>query len=286
MSNSTKTHCCVPCGYLCCSRSNLVKHFSSKKHVNKIQNPDAVIVGKFKCPNCVKTYKGNTGLWAHKKKCKAPEPVIETVPNIIPETDLHAKIDNLERIIVEMAKNQQPTTINNHINSNNNNYISIFLNDKCHNAYDIKKFIAGIDFSKENFERLIRDYVGGNAEIITKNYNSLPEYERPVYVFTGEDEHQKIAHIQYNNKWVVERELGWEKQVRREYNEETDEPVPNSMYSLIRLFDKKKMEYFDENYRQSHLYLSQRKFNKDCLDDGKQLELINKIIDTVSIEPE
>ena len=59
-----------------------------------------------------------------------------------------------------------------------------------------------------------------------------------------------------------------------------------SMYSLVRLFDKKKMEYFDENYKQSHLYLSQRKFNKDCLDDGKQLELINKIIDMVSIVPE
>lgn len=34
------------------------------------------------------------------------------------------------------------------------------------------------------------------------------------------------------------------------------------MYSLVRLFDKKKMECFDENYKQSHLYLSQRKFNK------------------------
>ena len=58
------------------------------------------------------------------------------------------------------------------------------------------------------------------------------------------------------------------------------------MYSLVRLCDKKRMEYFDENYKQSHLYLSQRKFNKDCLDVGKQLELINKIIDMVSIEPE
>jgi hypothetical protein len=287
MSNiGSKTHCCIPCGYLCNRRSNLVKHFSSKKHIERIQNPEVVVEGEYKCKNCVKTYKSNQGLWFHKKICKALEPIITSVPNIIPETDLHAKIDNLERIIVEMAKSQQPTTINNNNNINNNNYISIFLNDKCHNAYDIKRFIAGIDFSKENFERLIRDYVGGNAEIITKNYNSLPEYERPVYVFTGEDEHQKIAHIQYDNKWVVERELGWEKQVRREYNEETDEPVPNSMYSLIRLFDKNKMEYFDENYRQSHLYLSQRKFNKDCLDDGKQLELINKIIDTVSIEPE
>ena len=46
------------------------------------------------------------------------------------------------------------------------------------------------------------------------------------------------------------------------------------------------MENFDEDFKNNHLYLSQRKFNKDCLDDGKQLDLINKIIDTVSIEPE
>jgi hypothetical protein len=227
-------------------------------------------------------YKSNPGLWAHKKKCK-------TVVSVSSETDLHAKIDNLEKVIdklTDLVRNQQPTTVNNNNSINNNNYINIFLNEKCHNAYDIKRFIAGIDFSKENFEKLIMDYVGGNAEIITKNYNNLPEYERPVYVFNGEDEHQKIAHIQYDNKWIVERELGWEKQVRKEYNDGSDDPVPNSMYSLIRLFDKKKMEYFDENYKHSHLYLSQRKFNKDCLDDGKQLELINKIIDTVSIEQE
>jgi hypothetical protein len=49
-----------------------------------------------------------------------------------------------------------------------------------HNAYDMKKFIAGIDFSKENFEKLIRDYVGGNDETIKKNYDSVPEYECPV----------------------------------------------------------------------------------------------------------
>jgi hypothetical protein len=49
----------------------LVKHFSSKKHTWKIQNPDAVIVGGFKCPNCDKIYKSNPGLWAHKKKCKS-----------------------------------------------------------------------------------------------------------------------------------------------------------------------------------------------------------------------
>ena len=280
-NNTTKTHCCIPCGYLCKSRSNLMKHFTSKKHIDRIYNPSAVLVGGLKCPKCEKMYRSKQGLWSHKKNCKAI--AVAVAVQVPSETDLHAKIDKLERVIDKLTvlvENQQPTTIN-----NNNNYINIFLNDKCHNAYDIKKFIASIDFSKENFEKLIQDYVGGNAEIITKNYNSLSEYERPIYVFNGEDEHQKVAHIQYDNKWVVERELGWEKQVRREYNDGSDKPEPNSMYSFVRLFDKKKMEYFDENYGESHLRLSQRKLHKDCLDDGKQLELINKIIDMVSIDP-
>ena len=241
-SNSTKTHCCTPCGFLCNRRSNLLKHHATKKHLDKMQNPDAVIVGGFKCKNCEKIYKSNPGLWAHNKKCKPATGAVQ-VP---PETDLHAKIDNLERVIEQLTvlvKTQQPTTINNDNrvnNINNNNYINVFLNDKCHNACDIKKFIAGIDFSKENFHKILKDYVGGNAEIITKSYNRLPEYERPMYSFIGEDEHQKVVHIQHDDKWVVERELGWTNQVRIEYNEYSDEVEPNSMYSLIRLFDKKR----------------------------------------------
>ena len=182
-SNSTKTHCCIPCGYLCSSRSNLVKHFSTKKHIKKIQNPDAVIVGGFKCPNCDKMYKSNPGLWAHKKKCKLIAVAVAVA--VPPETDLRAEIKNLKVMIIEMAKNLQPITINNSINSNNN-YINIFLNDKCHNAYDIKKFIAGIDFSKENFEKLIQDYVGGDADIITKNFTKVCRNTNVHYMFLME----------------------------------------------------------------------------------------------------
>ena len=96
----------------------------------------------------------NQGLWSHKKVCKAIAAVPVAIPETVPETDLHAKIDNLERVIEQLTvlvKTQQPTTINNdnRVNDsiNNDNYISVFLNDKCHNACDIKKFIAGIDFS-------------------------------------------------------------------------------------------------------------------------------------------
>jgi hypothetical protein len=282
--------CCLKCNYFTGTNGHLNQHLSTKKHLN-IEN--GVTVTPFKCIKCDKGYLSKSGLRKHSLVCKA---VVVIVPGVIlPQTpeivsaDLHAKIDNLEKVIdklTDLVKNQQPSTTINNNNINNNNYINIFLNDKCHNACDIRKFIAGIDFSKENFEKLLRDYVGGNAEIITKNYNNLLEYQRPIYSFNGEDEHQKIVHIKHDDKWVVERELGWEKQVRKEYNDGNDDPEPNSMYSLVRLYDKKRMEYFDENYKQNHLYLSQRKFNRDCLDDGKQLELINKIIDTISIVPE
>ena len=107
-SNSTKTHCCAPCGFFCNSKSNLAKHQTSKKHKDKMENPDAVIEGRFKCPNCPKSYKGNTGLWAHKKVCKSiPVPVAEAVP----EPDLREEINNLKVMIIELIKNQQTVRI-------------------------------------------------------------------------------------------------------------------------------------------------------------------------------
>jgi hypothetical protein len=172
---SIKAHCCIPCGYSCCRRSSLLKHFSSKKHFDNIENPHATIVCGFKCKNCDKIYKNNSGLWSHKKKCIAPEPVIATAIDPV-NTDLLAEIVSMKGMIIELMKNRQPKTITN----NNTNYINIFMNDKCRNICDVKKFIAGIDFSKENYQNLLMDYVGGNAVIITKNYNNLPEFERPV----------------------------------------------------------------------------------------------------------
>ena len=266
---------CVHCKYFCSRKANLQKHLTSKKHQLNSQIAEKDENCKHQCKVCSKKYLSQSGLWGHNQLCK---PVVAALQP-------SAKIDNLERIMLELVKNQQPTTINNNNSINNTNYINIFLNRKCRNACDITKFIAGIDFSKENYQNILMDYVGGNAEIITKSYKRLPEFERPVYSFSGEDEHQKVAHIQHDDKWIVERELSWTNQVRREYNDGVnDDPEPNSMYSLVRLFDKKKMEYFDKNYKQSHLYLSSRKFNNDCLDDGKQLELIHKIIEMAVVE--
>ena len=66
-SNSTRSNS-TPFGYLCNSKSNLTKRQISKKHEDKIENPNAVMVGGFKCKSCDKIYKSHPGLWAHSKK--------------------------------------------------------------------------------------------------------------------------------------------------------------------------------------------------------------------------
>jgi hypothetical protein len=285
--SSTKRFCCIQCKFFTDTNGHLKQHLLTKKHLSMKNENASEMESKstFDCEKCERKYQTKSGLKKHCQKCKVIKTIVpQTIVPVIVSIDLQNKIDSLEKVIDNLAvlvKNQQSSTT---INNNISNYINIFLNDKCRNACDIKKFIAGIDFSKENYHNLLMDYVGGNAEIITKNYNNLPEFERPVYCFSGEDKHQQIAHIQHENSWVVEPELSWERQVQREQDEIEDDPEPNSMYSLVRLFDKKKMEYFDENYKQSHLYLSQRKFNKDCLDGNNQVKLINKIIEMATVE--
>jgi aryl carrier-like protein len=100
-------YCCIPCNHFCSVKSNLTKHLTTKKHIDKIQNTE-VVVGDFKCKFCDKTYKSNQGLWAHNKKCK---PIETSVPETVVSDSvyLHKKVENLERIMVEIAKknNQQ-----------------------------------------------------------------------------------------------------------------------------------------------------------------------------------
>ena len=129
--------CCLTCNYFTTTNGHLKQHKLTKKHLNVVNNVEAPIC-PFKCSKCERGYQSKSGLRKHKLLCTVVVDAIEavvvpTVPEVV-NIDLHAKIDNVERMIIEMAKNQQ-TPINNEITNNNNitNYINVFLNDKCQN---------------------------------------------------------------------------------------------------------------------------------------------------------
>ena len=147
MNNVKRKFCCIQCNYFSDYNGNLKQHFKTKKHTEMIGKEKPALESlkceqikpEFKCINCLKRYKTQSGLWKHAQICRV-------VPVSINSSNLSNEIKELKNIITEMVLNQQPTTINN----NNTNYINTFLNDKCRNACDIRKFIARIDFSKEN----------------------------------------------------------------------------------------------------------------------------------------
>lgn len=273
---------CLTCDSIFNTNGNLKKHFSTKKHFLKTQEGSIKIDIPLKnqCKNCNKQYKSQPGLWHHNKKCK--------VITVVTDPSLTSQIEELiknQNILSELIKNQQPSIIN---NNNNNFNINIFLNDKCGNACNLVEFIEKIEFKGEHFEKFLVDYVKGNAEVIEEKFNEIPKFERPLYCFTGEDQHQSIAHIQHDNQWVIEPEIAWERQIAND-QDNTDEDdnalTPNSMYSLIRMFDKKKLKYFNDNCMNTSLNYQHRKLEGDTCNTEFQKQLIKKLVKMATINP-
>ena len=103
-----KKFSCKTCDYTTNVKSNLQKHFLTKKYLLEVCPVvvDPTIPQKFKCAVCNKCYQSQSGLWKHSQVCKAPvvpEVALPIAPEIV-DMDIHARFDNLERIILEMAK--------------------------------------------------------------------------------------------------------------------------------------------------------------------------------------
>jgi hypothetical protein len=265
---------CIDCGYFTNVNFSIKRHMLSKQHLLKKNPVQDDVTTKHQCKICDKIYKSQQGLWSHNKKCKKEE-----VDNAILN-----KIDRLENIILEMTKNQQPTIIN---NTNNSININITLNEKCGNACNIMQFLENIEFKYEHIDRILSDYVNGNAEIIASNYNALPQLERPFYSFVGEDTEQEIAHIKHDDKWIAEPEFKWEKRIRlgKNLTNSEEDSLPNdSMYSFIRMFDKNKLKFFEEKFLKDDIYKKGRRLESDSCDPDLQSLLIEKLISIAKVD--
>lgn len=100
--------CCRECNYFTDVKSNLQKHLKTSKHLLVI-TPESceLILTKNHCKVCHKYYTSQSGLWRHSRKCKVHKTVVPDISTI----DLHNKVDNLKKIMIEIGKN----IINSHI---------------------------------------------------------------------------------------------------------------------------------------------------------------------------
>ena len=92
---------CFKCQFSTDTNGHLKQHFATEKCKRRVENI-GVIVFPYKCCKCERVYQTKSGLQKHKSVCKAPDVVVPIAPEIV--DILHAKIDNLERMVIDMAK--------------------------------------------------------------------------------------------------------------------------------------------------------------------------------------
>ena len=96
---------CIDCGYHCTRSANLLKHFTSRKHLirNQTMEPDPAC--KHQCKVCNKKYLSQPGLWWHKKKCHEV-----SQHHLVEGSDFIQNFGNLKIImnnLTELVKKQQ-----------------------------------------------------------------------------------------------------------------------------------------------------------------------------------
>ncbi len=201
---------CEYCDY------NTVNYYDYKKHTKTIKHKNAILAMNiaessinlsqkspldFKCQNCNKIYKDNSGLWRHKKTCKMPETKdmgsYELVSYLLKENS------EFKQMIMEMSKNSGNNNNNTTTNSHNKSFnINVYLNETCKNAMNITEFVDQLQINNKDLEETGRlGYAEGISRIIINGLNNLNVSDRPIHCSDGKRE---TIYIKDNNIWNKE----------------------------------------------------------------------------------
>jgi hypothetical protein len=209
---------CERCQYGTNIRQNFNAHESSKKHKEINQNKVKLYICE-----CKKPYTSYVGFWRHKAICS----IVKNETNSIPENEmvqpenlasaianqenillkLVEKQEKMENLIVELSKNQKPSTINNNTNSNNTiNNVTILniLNTNYKDVIDLEKFIMSIEPTSAELEQIkdLNSCINFYQNLITDRLKSFKLTERPFHCIIDEDHNAETFLKQ--KEWVKE----------------------------------------------------------------------------------
>ena len=212
---------CFVCNFSTNNKYNFNKHLKTKKHLNKNK--------KFIC-ECGKSYKFNSGLSKHRKKCiiinklkimkneiiklkenneiiigeliKSNNTTIDFMKN---NNDLIHEVKRLkEKNPQSIIQNTQNIENQNIQNNTQNISINVFLNKHCKNAMNLTDFVEKLQVT---FEDLVytgeTNYVEGISRILIKNLNKLNKLERPIHC---SDVKRKVLYIKNKEGWEKDKE--------------------------------------------------------------------------------
>ena len=215
-----KNFYCKCCDYYTSDKKDYNKHLLTRKHRKSANSDKNNRIVEFCCEFCGKTYKYNSGLSRHRKKCKMRN--MENVENdnsyhFVTQNGKNEEKNKKDDTLIKLLMQQQEQTnqtiqllkeavdantkMSKNVGNNNNNTISInlFLQEKCQNAMNLTDFIDqlhvsldDLDYSKDN------GFVMGMANILTKKLKDLKPTERPIHC---SDRKRLQFYVKDDNKW-------------------------------------------------------------------------------------
>jgi hypothetical protein len=297
---------CKICDFKCSKMSNYKSHLSTRKHKNREISNGLAIFGNEKmpeqaeiikariCDSCQKTYKDNSGLWRHKKKCqnflnknktkndaqnidcsKFEVKDNEIISKLIQQNmDLVSQNQEFKQMMVEQNKTiielaNKTTIVNNNNTTNNNKFnLNIFLNEKCKDALNIMDFVSSLQLQLQDLEETGRlGYVQGISRIFINGLKQLDVCKRPIHC---SDVKRETLYVKDNNTW--EKEDTEKKKITRAIKHIS---IRNA--KQVGEWAKENKGYNDSMSKKSDKYL---KIISEA--NGGEPEEINKIIKTIS----
>jgi hypothetical protein len=222
---------CENCNFKCSKKRDYERHLLTRKHIKSTgvnvlstetpKKPCDV----FMCEKCEKVYKERSGLWRHNKKCNVmlepkksntKEPESEILCKLI-EQNMELVTQNqefkqmmveqnkqnaeLQKQLLDLAKETKITTINNNTNNNKFN-MNFFLNEKCKDALNIMDFVSSLQLQLQDLEETGRlGYIQGISRIFINGLKELDIHKRPIHC---SDVKRETLYIKDNDSWEKE----------------------------------------------------------------------------------
>lgn len=206
--NAEKYYCEL-CHFICSKKSNLDTHYSTLKHFRLTKKmPDDNIKKTFFC-ECGKTYKHQSSLCNHKKKCNKhlnnnldDELSMKKMFINVVEQNKAILLENQE--MRKLLKEAIPKIGNTNNVIHNKFNLNIFLNEKCKDALNINDFIHSIQLKLTDLELVAKvGYTEGISKIFVKELKDLDVYKRPIHC---SDIKRETLYIKDEDQWTKEDE--------------------------------------------------------------------------------
>ena len=206
---------CELCDFVSSKECNLHKHFSTRKHQERVMEivlsskkmpKNAALSHDYRCVKCDRNFATNSGLWKHKKVCINAVSATNSNENKEEIAKLTTLITQLMTQNTELIKKIGTTnnTINNNTNTNNINKsknfnIQFFLNETCKDALNISEFVESLKITLEDLDFSRKNgVVSGITDVMIKGLKQLDVTKRPIHCT---DKKRETMYIKDNAKW-------------------------------------------------------------------------------------